>query len=72
MSPVFPKSSYYFHILSPLDKYMKAFNFGLSQDDIEEAIDFTLSGITELLGNEIINLLEINSTIMKICRKPDD
>jgi len=51
---------------------MKAFNFGLSQDDIEEAIDFTLSGITELLGNEIINLLEINSTIMKICRKPDD
>lgn len=49
----------------PLDKYMKAFNFGLSQDDIDEAIDMTLSGITELLENEIINLLDINSTIMK-------
>ncbi|MFZ3130547.1 MAG: hypothetical protein WA125_05445 [Desulfosporosinus sp.] len=37
----------------PLDKYMKAFNFGLSQDDIEEAVEMTLSGITELLENEV-------------------
>lgn len=48
----------------PLKKYMEAFNFGLSEADIDEAIEITLCGLTELIRNEILNPLDADVNIM--------